>query len=122
MTNQELFDRVASHLLRQGAASIDETSPLDSSLRCRYRGPGGLMCAIGCLIPDDRYSALLEGKGVFNHSVRDAAGIGDDNLDLAECLQSIHDEGEPGVWACRLSSVAIRYRLNDDVVRAHGSA
>lgn len=29
--------------------------------RCLYRADGGLMCAVGCLIPNERYNPELEG-------------------------------------------------------------
>lgn len=50
MTNQEIFDTVATHLLRQNARSMGpRTDPRFGTLSrgCAYRGDGGLRCAIG---------------------------------------------------------------------------
>lgn len=51
-TNQSAFDAALAHLRKQGeAASIDDS--------CRYRAEGfdgkKLMCAVGCMIPDELY-------------------------------------------------------------------
>lgn len=56
MTNQEIFDKVADHLIKQGRKSIRE----NTSRYCMYRGADGTMCAVGCLIPDELYSADME--------------------------------------------------------------
>lgn len=56
---QEIFNKVATHLLTQGKRSVAS----DGS--CMYRGPEGTKCAIGCLIEDDEYHPLLEGKGAY---------------------------------------------------------
>lgn len=50
---QEIFDKVISHLRKQGVQS-------GSSGDCLYRGPNGTMCAVGCLIKDEFYSNELE--------------------------------------------------------------
>jgi hypothetical protein len=68
MTRQELFDRISRHLLTQkkkAECNINEGkrgSP--PSWSCRYRAPGGLSCAVGCIIPDELYTEALEGRGV----------------------------------------------------------
>lgn len=46
-TNQEIFDTCLTHLRAQGRRSIDPISGF-----CVYRGPDGLKCAIGALIPN----------------------------------------------------------------------
>jgi hypothetical protein len=55
---QPTFDKVLAHMRSQGCASLDDGS------RCVYRehiAQGQtLMCAIGCLIPDDRYTESIE--------------------------------------------------------------
>lgn len=45
MTNQETFDTVVEHLLRQGGPSM-----LPSKKTCAYRGENGRKCAAGILI------------------------------------------------------------------------
>ena len=58
MTNQETFDRVAEHLLKQDAKSLRHGA-------CAYRGDAGFKCAVGCLISDDEYGPGIEGFGVW---------------------------------------------------------
>ena len=58
---QEVFDYVASHLIRQGRQS--KTDDLSYG-GCSYRGNGGTSCAVGCLIPDEEYKVVLEGLSV----------------------------------------------------------
>lgn len=49
LTEQEIFDRVAQHLRQQGAQATRAGGG------CLYRTREGLMCAVGCLIPEDQY-------------------------------------------------------------------
>jgi len=39
---------------------------------CMYRGPDGLKCAVGWLIPDDQYTSDMEGHSIYSkmfHSI-----------------------------------------------------
>jgi len=62
-TKQQMFDFMVNHLRSQGKPSVDT---LDQSCEspCMYRGSNGLMCAIGCMIPDSLYNSHLEGESV----------------------------------------------------------
>ena len=51
-TLQEVFNIVATHLMRQNCKSKDGNS-------CRYRHDG-LLCAAGALIPADQYQSDFE--------------------------------------------------------------
>lgn len=89
--DQQVFDYVLEKLREQGCQSkhID---------RCLYRGPNGLKCAAGHLIPDDEYDenmedGLLKGSGsTFCNSLVNSyfsqKGV---NIDLLARLQSVHD-------------------------------
>ncbi|MGG7519432.1 hypothetical protein ACQ3G6_16250, partial [Allorhizobium undicola] len=55
-TRQEIFDVVYRGLQEQGFRRSE------NNYRCAYRSSEGLKCAVGQLIPDERYSADLEGK------------------------------------------------------------
>lgn len=57
-TSQELFDYVTSFLLKQGEQSRGPGGA------CAYRGRDGLMCAVGCVVPDEFYSPSMEGEGI----------------------------------------------------------
>ena len=58
MNRQEVFDKVAIHLLTQNAKA------LNSGGLCVYKTPNGLRCAVGCLIPDG-HDALNSGADAF---------------------------------------------------------
>lgn len=55
MKTQEVFDKVAVHLLTQGEPSLDKEGG-----NCAYR-TGSLSCAVGCLIPEELYNQQIEG-------------------------------------------------------------
>lgn len=59
MTRQQIFDKAAKHLIRQGDRAWDEGEG-----RCAYRSPTNLKCAVGCLIPDVLYHHSMEAKDV----------------------------------------------------------
>jgi len=57
---QELYDYIVEAIVKQGRPSVGDND------RCLYRGPDGLKCAAGHVIPDSFYSALMkENAGVF---------------------------------------------------------
>jgi hypothetical protein len=107
MTNQEAFDRVVRHLLKQGRKAADSDGV------CRYRGPDGTSCAVGCLIPDEEYSPLMEGKAVDSASMRQRMppSLVDLNERLLLSLQRVHDQKSPGNWLGELERVAEQFGL-----------
>jgi hypothetical protein len=58
MKAQEVFDTVVTHLRNQKVKSMNDEG------ECLYRGPNGLMCAVGCLIPDDQYDPNMENNPI----------------------------------------------------------
>jgi len=108
-TAQELFDTVATHLIKQGKKSFSKETGY-----CLYRGPDGMKCAIGCLIPDSDYSIHFE-----CNDLRQLLNSGKLPKNLVEeftyCksmleeLQRLHDNEEPNVWKKRLADIAKRY-------------
>jgi len=103
MTAQELFDKVATHLITQGKPSLCTYG------FCKYRGDGGLMCAIGCLIPDDKYKTWMDYGGAL-HPVLKTIGLGE-HFYLCRKLQVVHDATEPYNWHGELSNVAAKFGL-----------
>lgn len=90
MTNvaQEIFDRVAEGLLGQGGPSMSDR--FDET--CAYRGVDGRKCAIGHLIPDEKYFPDLEGKCVSDGNVLLTLPLAYQcHLALLELLQDAHD-------------------------------
>ena len=111
MTDQELFDNVATHLLRQGKRALDAEG------KCVYRSFDGLKCAAGCLIDDEHYSSGFENLGVttrakaegFSEDLLDAlnaSGVSDEQFELVSELQVIHDAYEPRSWSRSLAQLA----------------
>jgi hypothetical protein len=87
-TAQGMFDTVARHLFEQGGPA------LDGGGSCVYRGYDNRRCAIGCLIPDDRYEGSMEGLTAWCGSIKEAAGIPDELEGLGVALQRAHDDAD----------------------------
>lgn len=99
-TSQQIFTRVARHLLEQGEQSL-------SFDRCAYRGEEGRSCAVGCLISDEEYDQGMEGRSVeYVFDISEGA-----KADLLEGLQCIHDVSSPEKWRSRLEKLASDYNL-----------
>lgn len=82
-TDQETFEIVWNGLKAQGF----ERSLMRGN--CAYRGPNGAKCAAGHLIPDDEYSADMEGR----HCLAIAGGdlFFGSNPCLVSSCQAVHD-------------------------------
>ena len=126
MNLQQIFDKTASHLLKQGIQSTledDDTCVFSTNeiklvkfagVSPAYRGQDGSMCAVGCLINNDAYSWNLEGKSVdgckgVQKALRNS-GIEFDAdgqvMRLLTMLQTIHDTKEESDWASSLGELA----------------
>ena len=106
---QELFNRVATHLLTQNEQSMVREDGPGGAVYCKYRGPRGLKCAIGALIPDAAYRVQMEGERVTYDPIRVAAGIPEK---LTAELQIVHDHNEPWRWPSMLAYVAREHDLD----------
>ena len=111
MTREEVFDKVAIHLLKQGKKSM---SPIGGG--CVYRGPNGLACAIGCLIPDDKYIPDIESfnvDGLMSNypEVVKGTAITDEFLTILQELQVVHDCREVSSWSENLGRMALEFEL-----------
>lgn len=94
-SQQEIFDTIVTHLRKQGVRAVDPETG-----KCCYRTSDEygriLKCAVGCLIPDDKYTLNIEGAGVgkpvvlaclppdINHNRLEV-------LDLLRKMQKLHD-------------------------------
>jgi hypothetical protein len=115
LTLQEIFDTVSKHLLTQKERSFD---PVNNW--CMYRGPRGLKCAVGALIPDDLYDESMENENVSHlfSSHRDVivgSGIDADSFDADRLLcelQFLHDGEPPSGWESALKDLALRFNLS----------
>lgn len=119
MNKQEVFNKVAKHLLDQNQKAYDY-----STRKCTYRqspGPDGLTCAIGCLIPEAKYSRLMDFTGApirTNGRVRDVLkeegiDVGSyEGLNLLCSLQDVHDRHVPTKWRTELRRVAATFNVD----------
>ena len=119
-TKQEVFDQVAEHLLNQNKQSLDPDKYNDI---CVYRAPGGLKCAVGCLIADDEYSKEWEGKAwsIIRPNIAKDLDIDFDgeHESLLIKLQSVHDIYEPDRWLTNLKQLAEVEKLNTNILEKH---
>ena len=108
---QEIYDTVAHHLFSQGRKSAVRSDGMTS---CRYRGPHGLKCAVGCLIRDDEYDPVMEDHGVNDLCNRDRLPLRlIPHLSLLLDLQDAHDD------SLELRATTLR-RDFQDIAEAHG--
>lgn len=107
MTRQEIFDKVAAHLIKQGCKSMN------TEHRCLYRGQDGARCAVGIFIPDDAYKPEMEGltAAQMSSTFPDAlpAALRQDIMFLSE-LQRAHDSSICRTGWPFINDVSIRLR------------
>lgn len=85
-SKQEIFDYVVNHLYTQGKPAKDFIG------NCVYRNKQGLMCAVGCLIPDDVYVKEMEGESVGTISeIFDLPAEIYEYKEMLRNLQGVHD-------------------------------
>jgi hypothetical protein len=114
MTAQEIFDKVASHLLTQNARSVRGSSDI-----CAYRSLDGKQCAVGCLIEPEEYEEWMEGMAIDDllqqknvpQTLHDRLN---DHMRLLRDLQWIHDRRAIIEWSKQLQTMAERYHLKFD--------
>lgn len=123
LTLQQVFDKAATHLLKQGERSEGYPDVDEGKLMCMYRGPEGRMCAVGALISDEAYSPELErqrasSEGVQTALARSGCPVDDSSYWLYVCLQRIHDGEVEANWKRALIAAAQRFSLNADALDA----
>lgn len=121
MNRQEIYNKIKTHLLKQGRRSQLVVNGFPS--RCLYRGPEGLSCALGPFIPDEMYETEFESyaptcptnkayrqmplvKRLSNAISSTTGAKTERDFDFLGELQGIHDGVEPKKWADRLVSFA----------------
>ena len=108
VTNEQAFKTMARHMLAQGKRSVavarDSFGVEHES--CRYRGPDGLKCAVGVLIPDEEYRESLEGLSAENipGNVPSLEGI---DRWVLRSAQYIHDHLPVDEWRHRLEKECV---------------
>lgn len=87
-TLQETFDEVVSKIIKQGKKST-------SSVGCLYRLDENTKCAVGQLIPDDKYSRDFESMRLTEIHASCPA-LQEHSLTLLRELQVAHDNTHDG--------------------------
>lgn len=118
LSNQEIFNKVRTHLLTQREPAIDYETD-----HCMYRterqgidGSHTLKCAVGCLIADKLYREEMEDRGVqelfrkFRTEMKQS-GLGEESVPLLGALQLVHDARDVEYWDEELGEVAEKYGL-----------
>lgn len=116
-TNQEIFDRVVTHLANQKHPAMAVNMPwsMDGGYPvCCYRTPEGESCSIGCLIPDDEYDFIFEGKRITSLINSGYISIKGVSKELLSKLQSAHDGSvdAPDLIG-KLKNIARNFDLDD---------
>lgn len=110
MNRQEVFTKIAKHLIKQGKKAQKPNSQV-----CLYRD-GERRCAVGCLIPDRLYSEEMEGHDILEPVIASAlrkAGVQvvGQTATMLGMLQRIHDTYEIAEWPEMLEQTAKRFDL-----------
>lgn len=119
MKAQELFDKSVAALLKQRKKSVTRTT---EGTTCSYRSKVGC-CAIGHLIPDDKYNEQMDCEGGISSTclLREFPELkeyllpsdmqyGEATYFLTE-LQVIHDSKHPNSWKNQFKLLAESYGL-----------
>ena len=108
MTNQEAYNTVRKHLLKQDKKCLKDTG------MCMYRNDSGLKCALGALIPNYMYNAEMEGGAIqklFKKFPVLRKHLEDVDIGMLMCLQSVHDNDPIHRWDDSLNDIAEAYHL-----------
>jgi hypothetical protein len=119
-TQQETFNTVVEHLIKQGKRATKNTSEGNTS--CLYLADDGSKCAIGCLIADEHYDKSIEGKTaetlIYSDNLPDIISdlsvegmFEEEMVSFYSDLQYIHDYVSPEDWSGRLRGIAIQRDL-----------
>lgn len=86
---QKAFDTALAGLRAQGRKSFNKESG-----HCFYRSPDGLKCAVGFLIPDEKYSVeKMEMFPAGYRIIREALGADAGEIAFLDMMQShLHDD------------------------------
>lgn len=109
-SDREAFDFVYDHLLEQNQISFD----YHDEICCYHVENDGVMlaCAVGCLIPDDNYSIMIERKTVDSDIVSAVVQeshpdwhVSINSIAMLRVLQTIHDRIDVENWKSSLDEL-----------------
>jgi len=111
LSTQDIFDQVATHLLKQNTKAWQD--PIGNVYLDEKTGK---TCAIGCLFLPGEYNPKMENWEVcrlIKEGLLPKRLIPFQNL--LECLQEIHDNIEPTEWREELQTLAKYYSLSSQI-------
>ena len=121
MDRQVVYSTVRKHLLKQKKRSVQPGSVSPTGkVRCLYRSPKGLKCAIGALIDDVHFDEKWNGETVYSGAVCGAierslglnlGSLDNKDIEFLGALQAIHDEHTPANWRKCLDDFAKEHSL-----------
>lgn len=115
-TIQELFDISAVGMLKQNKRSVNEHD------ECQYHHTNGNRCAIGFIIPDNRYTEDIEDNNVDSAQVwfvlhQSQVDVQDENtMEFLKELQRVHDRTDVVDWPNELLCIAESFKLNHNSI------
>lgn len=114
---EQAFNTMVQHLRKQNAVSslaVEYGTACDTSVSpmgsiCAYRGSNGRKCAVGALIPDDKYRPGMENKSceVINRNYN--LGWNDLTVEVCGQMQEVHDSYDPKEWEEHFERVAYHF-------------
>lgn len=131
LTMQEVFNRSAIGLLKQGERSENPMTgniTPHSAPNCKYRAANGNQCGVGFLFTDEAYNPHLEDCDVSTDCVLEAlresgvpvapleeghveGSVEHLTLRLLLKIQNMHDTVAPYLWEARLTDLAKMFSL-----------
>lgn len=96
-------------VIAQGEPSIDATGA------CVYRGPGGLKCAVGHVIPDEVYDPKMEGLHIYQIVSGYSLGVSVEEQRELYSLQEAHDFAAHESDFLRAFELGVKSRFSDVV-------
>ena len=108
MSQKAIFAKVSKHLIKQNAQSRNPVGD------CVFRNYQGQSCAIGCLIPEDRYESSFEGQlldededvqGALKHVIGVNPKKRHMKINLLMDLMNVHDDSYVADWKHELTMV-----------------
>lgn len=116
-TAAEILSFVGTNLLKQNAKS-KFSHYLE---RCALRGSSGNKCAIGFLIPDEKYHQRMDYMGPVGPMLG-SLKISTRHETMLKELQQIHDAYNVEDWRVSLLALASAYNCGDSVLKAFQEA
>jgi hypothetical protein len=116
MTKQEIFDKVWKRAQDPRPARRRRATGWTCVYRQRVNKSKTRCCFIGALIPDELYDPKMENQNVDTvlevfDKVKELLDPLDENAELLQELQQVHDRRAPDVWNDTLWTIARDYGL-----------